>query len=348
MKAQGSLEYLLVVGAAILIIAIVIISLTGVLDSGRSIATNISPSEATNPLWQNYADERGEYLIQGGTTQYYTYEGDGNTLAELADSGNNIVVCMNGTCNDGTIVSSGNIISVSSGGSGGGGNGSIPQTNLTLAPEDNTPPLVSLISPVNGGEFDTVSGQPEIYAYFTGDGIYDGYNENFPEHKYVNYADGKLLFSFNATDAFGVVKCELYYGGEKIAEDNASPFEFNVLHSQLMVSPNQEFDWNISCYDAKGNKGTSETRTLFVGQNFVCASIEDTIIPAINRQGYIDGSSRRMCCDEDFNIIDATDVPLGPSNCMMFLAPRIFCYEGYCGNGICEYPENRCVCEDCS
>lgn len=39
-KAQGAIEYLLIIGAAILVVAVVIIALTGVLSSSKSTATS--------------------------------------------------------------------------------------------------------------------------------------------------------------------------------------------------------------------------------------------------------------------------------------------------------------------
>lgn len=38
-KAQGAIEYLLIIGAAILVVAVVVVALTGVLTSGRGSST---------------------------------------------------------------------------------------------------------------------------------------------------------------------------------------------------------------------------------------------------------------------------------------------------------------------
>jgi hypothetical protein len=350
LRSQASIEYLLVAGAAILIVALIVVALSGVLGSGKEISSEVAPGSTDSSLWQQYADDKGQYLIQGGTTKYYSYEGDETTLGKIAESGIDLVVCKGGACNDGTAVRSGDIISVSSSSSGGAGNATIPQKNLTPVPEDTTPPVITLISPVDGGEFDTVLSHPELFAYFTGDGVYEGYFENgpfpsdFPEHEYVNYEDGALPFLFNVSDAFGVVKCDLNYNGVIVATDMQAPFEFNIPYSTLKVSPNEEFSWNIACYDAKGNKGISGKRNLFIGQNMTCA---EHINIGVSRQKYIEEGASRMCCSPDENIIDATTIPGGLWGCMTKLAPQILCYEGYCGNGICEYPENKCICSDC-
>lgn len=48
-RAQGAIEYLLIIGAAILVVAVVIVALTGVLGSGRG-STEGSTGDYNNEM----------------------------------------------------------------------------------------------------------------------------------------------------------------------------------------------------------------------------------------------------------------------------------------------------------
>lgn len=49
-KAQGAIEYLLIIGAAILVVAVVVIALTGILGSGTAQTDANDVNESLDPL----------------------------------------------------------------------------------------------------------------------------------------------------------------------------------------------------------------------------------------------------------------------------------------------------------
>ncbi len=64
--AQGAIEYLLIIGAAILVVAVVIVAITGVLGTGKENATNDAVDQTKNELIQSTATK---ILIEKDTGQ---------------------------------------------------------------------------------------------------------------------------------------------------------------------------------------------------------------------------------------------------------------------------------------
>jgi hypothetical protein len=58
--AQGAIEYLLIIGAAILVVAVVVISLSGVTGAGTGQIDEQDVQATTNPLEDLLAEKKGE------------------------------------------------------------------------------------------------------------------------------------------------------------------------------------------------------------------------------------------------------------------------------------------------
>ncbi len=72
-KGQGAIEYLLIIGSAILVVAIVIIAITGALGTGQTQVKDSNPGKTNNPLVKLKDDmqglERIEFTFPPGTTE---------------------------------------------------------------------------------------------------------------------------------------------------------------------------------------------------------------------------------------------------------------------------------------
>lgn len=126
-KGQGAIEYLLVIGAVIIVVAVVIIALSGTLTEGNKSVDKNEVTTTNNPLKQNLANSMDKYFIPQGTTQYYEYIGTTpTTLQDLGAVSDGLNICLGGNCNDDTQINNGNVITVTS----GAGSGTIPKTDL--------------------------------------------------------------------------------------------------------------------------------------------------------------------------------------------------------------------------
>ncbi len=98
-KAQGAIEYLLIIGAAILVVAIVIIAMVTLSGSA---STNVDDSSGSlkDPLKELVAEKQNQYFIPARTTRYYEFVGTTITLGQLASSGKDIVVCYYTNCSN--------------------------------------------------------------------------------------------------------------------------------------------------------------------------------------------------------------------------------------------------------
>ncbi|MDD4251449.1 MAG: hypothetical protein PHX27_04630, partial [Candidatus ainarchaeum sp.] len=107
-KAQGAIEYLLIIGAAILVVAILIIalvSLTSSIDTPKS-------KDTFNPLEQQKAEMQNEYFIPTGSTENYTYNGEPITIQELQSKGKNLLICLENDCDLSTTIETGTTIQI--------------------------------------------------------------------------------------------------------------------------------------------------------------------------------------------------------------------------------------------
>jgi uncharacterized protein (TIGR02145 family) len=134
-RAQGAIEYLLIIGAAILIVAIVILALVTL--SGAAVERTDEPTTSgiRDPIKEKLAEQQNKYYVPQGVTQTYTYIGSGTTLENLANQGDNVLVCIEDNCNNNTSVNEGDTVTVQS----GSGGGTIPKTDLE--PSTPTPPI---------------------------------------------------------------------------------------------------------------------------------------------------------------------------------------------------------------
>lgn len=122
---QGAIEYLLIIGAAILVVAVVIIALSGVLTEGNNSVDKNEISTTGDPLKENLANSMNKYYLPNGTTEYYEYTGmTPTTLQELESISEGVNICLGSDCQDTTIVNNGNILTITSEG------GTIPKTDL--------------------------------------------------------------------------------------------------------------------------------------------------------------------------------------------------------------------------
>ncbi len=125
-KAQGAIEYLLVIGAVIIVVAVVIIALSGTLTEANKSVDKNEVTTTNDPLKENLADSMNKYYIPQGTTQYYEYIGTNPiTLQDLESVSDGLNICLGNNCENATIVN-GNIITVTS----GTGSGTIPKIDL--------------------------------------------------------------------------------------------------------------------------------------------------------------------------------------------------------------------------
>jgi len=192
----------LVIGAAILVTAIVITGLIGIVGSGQDTANKADAASTSNPLLEQLAESKGEYLVASGNTNYYEYTGSATTLSDLADSGSNVSVCIGNDCDDDTIVSSGDTISVTS----VEGNGTIPKTNLSLS---EAPLFISSCAELNsitnmsGNYFLTqdidctgVAFSPKGTSSAPFTGIFDGGKHKITNLAITSNAQYTALFSY--------------------------------------------------------------------------------------------------------------------------------------------------------
>lgn len=127
-SAQGAIEYLLIIGAAILVVAIVVVSMTSLVGAGEDNVESSQITDSYNPLLEEKADAENKYFIPQGTSKIYDYVGDETTLGNLEQTGENISICTNeGICADDSIVVDGGVVVVTA----QGGNGTISKNSLT-------------------------------------------------------------------------------------------------------------------------------------------------------------------------------------------------------------------------
>lgn len=129
-KGQGAIEYLLIIGSAILVVAIVIIALVTLSATSTENVDN-SSGEIKNPLKELVAEQQNQYYIPQNTTKYYKYTGENTTIGELESKGQNTSICVDSNCEQTTIIDNDAIISVE----GITTNSTIPRPNLEEVPK---------------------------------------------------------------------------------------------------------------------------------------------------------------------------------------------------------------------
>jgi|GEM_PF-7120721 len=122
--AQGSLEYLLIIGAAILVVAVVITGLSGLL--GTDLIQPNDSSTTISPLEQQLAESKNEYFFPMGSVYLMTYTGSNTTLSALEELGDNIEIVVLGRI--GEDVFPGDTLKISA----VSGSASLPKTILAL------------------------------------------------------------------------------------------------------------------------------------------------------------------------------------------------------------------------
>jgi len=129
-RAQGAIEYLLIIGAAILVVAVVIIAVSGLLTEGTDSVDENEINMVRDPLKGDLADSMDNYYIPTGRIEYFEYKGTQISLMDLKAKGDGVSVCLGANCNDATIVNNGNVVSITN----GGGSGTIPKEDLVKQP----------------------------------------------------------------------------------------------------------------------------------------------------------------------------------------------------------------------
>ncbi|MDD4251400.1 MAG: hypothetical protein PHX27_04380 [Candidatus ainarchaeum sp.] len=124
-NAQGAIEYLLIIGSAILVVAIVIIALVTLSSTSTENVDN-SSGEIKNPLKELVANQQNQFYIPKGITKYYTYTGSETTIGTLESQWNNIEVCLGNNCDSQTPIEPNSTIIVTS----STNNSTIPKTDL--------------------------------------------------------------------------------------------------------------------------------------------------------------------------------------------------------------------------
>jgi hypothetical protein len=89
---------------------------------------------------------------------------------------------------------------------------------------------------------------------------------------------GIVPVDINASDNIGVTRAELYVNGQLIATDSQAPFAFAWDTS---AKPDGSYSLSVYAYDAAGNRGTSPTVTVTLGN--------DTTSPTITSSNLTDG-----------------------------------------------------------
>ncbi|MDD4251029.1 MAG: hypothetical protein PHX27_02450 [Candidatus ainarchaeum sp.] len=160
-NAQGALEYLLIIGSAILVVAIVIIALV-TLSSSATENTQENGASTHNPLKEQVANAQGNHFIPKNVPKNFIYVGEEITLLDLKNSGENISVCFGTNCDDNTKIFDNDIIKIQ-----GSQDGTIPQPNLTPTIEEAGPQICTFdqikiknkcVDCINGEEIDFFSG----------------------------------------------------------------------------------------------------------------------------------------------------------------------------------------------
>lgn len=122
-RAQGAIEYLLIIGVVIIIVAVAIIALSGVLTEGTNSVDKNDTTSTKDALKEDLAESMNKYYISNTTINYFTYEGDSTTIGELKDNSKGVDICLGNECDDKTNIKQGNIITVT-------GQGTILKTDL--------------------------------------------------------------------------------------------------------------------------------------------------------------------------------------------------------------------------
>lgn len=129
-KGQGAIEYLLIIGAAILVVAVVIIALSGVFNTAKQESTyNESTFDAFD---KQQAELKNLYFIKNQSTMYMQYGGPDTNIQNLQKTSTGVTICLGTTCTGNTIIKNGNTIKVTTTTS----SGTITKENLTFL--DNT------------------------------------------------------------------------------------------------------------------------------------------------------------------------------------------------------------------
>ncbi len=103
--------------------------------------------------------------------------------------------------------------------------GNTNQTSQRTATLDTTPPTVNLESPANNT---------------------------------LEQNTNTITFNYNTTDAISdVANCSLYING--VLDETDTIITERTTQNFTKTLPNGYYNWSVSCYDAVGNKGTSET-----------------------------------------------------------------------------------------
>lgn len=142
-NAQGAIEYLLIIGAAILVVTIVAVSMSGIVGTG----TENNDSESTyDKLLEIQAEDAGKYFIPLGTTEQYIYTGISQlSIADIENNGQNIEVCTLESCEDNTEIDKWALLKITS----SIGHGTISKNNLAFVKdvtENNLAKYIFLIT----------------------------------------------------------------------------------------------------------------------------------------------------------------------------------------------------------
>gem|GEM_PF-6386625 len=113
-QAQGAIEYLLILGAAILLVTVVVAILPGILNTGTENTEEEDVFTTTNPLQQDLAEQKNQVIIGFGTNSLFKYVKESpQTIGELEKKYKNLqVITINGEEEDDVVINPGEIIQV--------------------------------------------------------------------------------------------------------------------------------------------------------------------------------------------------------------------------------------------
>jgi hypothetical protein len=181
-RAQGSLEYLLIIGAAILIVSISVVGLTLLTGSGKETVNAGSIQESQNIIWQQHALEKGQYYIPLESSQYYTYIGLTTTIGDLEKISKEVSFCRKEICDDSTRVNPGETITATTGKYQGAVNKNLFIPTEALPPQTVQETVVggkTAYSPlINSSGAEIINKTQLLEAYSDGDiTLYENENE---------------------------------------------------------------------------------------------------------------------------------------------------------------------------
>lgn len=169
-RGQGAIEYLLVIGAAIMVVAIVILMISGVFTSAKD-DSKLPNGGVNNALEQQQAEALNKFYLIPNIIQYYKYSGADTNIANLKSTSSGVQICNGNECADNTIIPSGTVITIkTTTGAGTISKKDLVQAQIHFADNERIQNSNTLHYPIVTKNGNSISTQQELVnAYSSGD-----------------------------------------------------------------------------------------------------------------------------------------------------------------------------------